>query len=83
MDITGILHFDTSFRILFYITLATWLGIYGFIGYFVGDRKVKHVLVSMALAWFTSVMNTVPISIGLFLRRPISFDVIEKERKIS
>ena len=83
MDVTGILHFDTSFRILFYITLAIWLGIYGYIGYFVGDRKIKHVLVSMALAWFTSVMNTVPICIGLFLRRPIKFDVIEKERKIS
>jgi hypothetical protein len=83
MDITGTLHFDASVRILFYITLAIWLGIYGYIGYFVGDRKIKHVLLSMALAWFTSVMNTVPICIGLFLRRPMRFDVIEKERKIS
>ena len=82
MDLTGMLYFDIFERILFYSALAIWLAIYGYIGYFVGDRKLRHILLSMALAWFTSVMNTFPICVGLFCKRPNKFEVIEKERKV-
>lgn len=82
LDLTGNLDFGPLERILFYFSLFIWLGMYGYIGYLVGDGKLKHVLLSMALAWFASIMNTFPICVGLFFKRPVKFEVIEKERKV-
>ena len=66
LDLTGNLDFGSLERTLFYFSLLIWLGMYGYIGYLVGDGKLKHILLSMVLAWFTSIMNTFPIS-GLLL----------------
>jgi Glycosyl transferase family group 2 len=82
LDLTGNLDFGPLERTLFYISLLIWLGMYGYIGYLVGDGKLKHILLSMLLAWFTSVMNTIPICVGLFFKKPVKFEVIEKERKV-
>jgi cellulose synthase/poly-beta-1,6-N-acetylglucosamine synthase-like glycosyltransferase len=82
LDLTGNLGFGNLERTLFYFSLFIWLGMYGYIGYLVGDGKLKHILLSMVLAWFTSIMNTFPICVGLFLKRPNKFEVIEKERKV-
>jgi Glycosyl transferase family group 2 len=82
LDLTGNLDFGPLERILFYFSLFIWLGMYGYIGYLVGDGKLKHVLLSMALVWFASIMNTFPICVGLFFKRPVKFEVIEKERKV-
>ena len=82
LDLTGNLDFGPLERTLFYFSLFIWLGMYGYIGYLVGDGKLKHILLSMALAWFASIMNTFPICVGLFFKRPVKFEVIEKERKV-
>lgn len=88
LSITGIifdlilhkLEFSMIERIFFYFSLTSWLGIYGYIGYTTGDKKLKHVVLSMILAWYTSFMNTFPIWIGLFFTKPTKFDVIRKEK---
>jgi Glycosyl transferase family group 2 len=82
LDLTGNLEFGPAERALFYFSLLIWLGMYGYIGYLVGDKKLKHILLSIVLSWFTSVMNTIPICVGLFFKRPVKFEVIEKERKV-
>ena len=82
LDLTGNLDFGPLERTLFYFSLLIWLGMYGYIGYLVGDKKLKHILLSIVLSWFTSVMNTIPICVGLFFKRPVKFEVIEKERKV-
>jgi hypothetical protein len=80
MDLAGFLNFTSHERIFSYFSLATWLGIYCYIGYLVGNGRLKHIVLSMALAWYTSIMNTFPICIGLFTKKPPKFDVIQKER---
>ena len=82
LDLTGNLDFGPLERTLFYFSLFIWLGLYGYIGYLVGGGKLKHILLSIALAWFASIMNTFPICVGLFFKRPVKFEVIEKERKV-
>jgi hypothetical protein len=82
LDLTGNLDFGNLERTLFYFSLLIWLGMYGYIGYLVGDGKLKHILLSIVLSWFTSIMNTFPICVGLFFKRPVRFEVIEKERKV-
>jgi hypothetical protein len=67
-------------RVIILFALGTWLGIYGYIGYVVGNKKIRHILLSMLLVWYTSLMNTFPIWIGLLFKRPIKFVVISKER---
>jgi cellulose synthase/poly-beta-1,6-N-acetylglucosamine synthase-like glycosyltransferase len=79
MDQLRILNFSITEREVLYISLISWLAIYGYIGYIVGDRKLRHILASMGLAWYASFMNTLPIWIGLFLSRPKRFEVIAKE----
>jgi hypothetical protein len=81
MDELSMLGFSMADRIILYASLVSWLGIYGYIGYVVGDRKPKHILISMVLAWYTSFMNTLPIWVGLFLERPKKFEVITKENR--
>jgi glycosyl transferase family 2 len=81
MDQMSMLSFSVSERVISVSSFITWLGIYGYIGYIVGDKKPKHILLSMALAWYTQLMNTLPIWFGLFFRRPKRFEVIEKEKR--
>ena len=76
MDLTGAINFSPNERILFMVSLACWLGLYGYIGYIVGNKKVKHVALSMVLAWYASFMNTVPIFVSLYLGKPKKFEVI-------
>ena len=52
LDLTRALNLSSNERILFMVSLACWLGLYGYIGYEVGNKKVKHVVLSMALAWY-------------------------------
>jgi cellulose synthase/poly-beta-1,6-N-acetylglucosamine synthase-like glycosyltransferase len=80
MDNIGLMLFGIIERTLFYMSIIIWLGIYGYIGYTVGDAKAKHVLLSIILVYYTSVMNTFPIWIGLLTKRPKIFEVISKER---
>jgi cellulose synthase/poly-beta-1,6-N-acetylglucosamine synthase-like glycosyltransferase len=80
LDLTGALNFSSNERILFMVSLACWLGLYGYIGYEVGNKKVKHVVLSMALAWYASFMNVVPIFVSLYLGKPKKFEVITKDR---
>jgi glycosyl transferase family 2 len=80
MDQAGMLSFNTIDRLVLFVAFAIWLGLYGYIGYVVGHRKPKHILLSMVLAWYTSFMNTLPIWIGLFFGKPKTFEVIAKER---
>jgi hypothetical protein len=80
MDLIGILNFNSIDRIMLYVAFVTWLGLYGYVGYIVGDKKLKHILLSMLLAWYTSFMNTLPIWVGLLFGRPKKFEVIAKER---
>ena len=80
MDLTGAINFSPNERILFMVSLACWLGLYGYIGYIVGNKKVKHVVLSMALAWYASFMNVVPIFVSLYLGKPKKFEVITKDR---
>jgi hypothetical protein len=81
MDLSGMINFSTVERAILYASFATWLGIYGYIGYTIGNGNPKHILLSMVLVWYTSFMNTFPIWIGLFLRPPKRFEVIAKEKK--
>lgn len=81
MDHTHIFGFREDERILLYLSMACWFGIYGYIGRTIGDGKLRHIFLSMALAWYSSFMNTFPIWMGLFFRRPERFDVINKEKK--
>jgi cellulose synthase/poly-beta-1,6-N-acetylglucosamine synthase-like glycosyltransferase len=80
MDQIGMLDFSIFERSILYTSLIVWLGTYGYIGYILGDKKIRHIALSMILAWYISVMNTIPIWIGLFLGHPKKFDVIAKER---
>jgi Glycosyl transferase family group 2 len=80
MDQLRMLNFNTTDRVMLYVGFVTWLGLYGYVGYIVGDKKPKHILLSMLLAWYTSFMNTLPIWVGLLFGRPKKFDVIAKER---
>ena len=80
MDSIGLLNFPIHVRVLEFFSLATWFGIYGYVGYTVGNRKLQHVLLSICLIFYTSMMNTFPIWIGLFFKRPKKFHVISKER---
>jgi hypothetical protein len=83
MDNIGLMSFGIIERTLFYMSITIWLGIYGYIGYTVGDGKVKHVLLSIILVYYTSVMNTFPIWIGLLTKKPKRFEVISKEREMA
>lgn len=82
IDLTGGLHFNLVERMFLYASLILWLATYGYIGYIVGNKKVKHVFLSVFLAWYTSLMNTFPIWIGLFFGRPLKFEVIGKDMAI-
>ena len=82
MDNIALMSFGIIERTLFYMSISIWLGIYGYIGYTVGDGKIKHVLLSIVLVYYTSVMNTFPIWIGLLTKRPKRFEVISKERQV-
>ena len=76
MDLSGMINFSTVERAILYASFVTWLGIYGYIGYTIGNGKLKHILLSMLLVWYKSFMNTFPITgIGLFLRPPKRFEV--------
>jgi Glycosyl transferase family group 2 len=79
-DLIGIMTFSPNERILTYISLAIWLEIYATIGYTVGKGKIRHIVMSMILMWYTSIMNTLPIWIGILLPRPKKFEVIIKEK---
>ncbi|MER5174838.1 MAG: glycosyltransferase family 2 protein [Candidatus Nitrosocosmicus sp.] len=74
------LEFTFLQRIFFYLSLICWLGVYGYIGYTTGEKNIKHIVMSIVLAWYVSFMNTFPIWIGLFFTRPTKFDVIKKEK---
>jgi cellulose synthase/poly-beta-1,6-N-acetylglucosamine synthase-like glycosyltransferase len=80
MDVLSMLHFSTIERVELYVAFGVWLGLYGYVGNLVGDKKLKHILLSMVLAWYTSFMNTLPIWLGLLFSRPKKFEVIAKER---
>ena len=82
MDSVGLLNFPTHVRVLEFVSLGTWFGIYGFVGYKVGNKQLRHIILSMCLIFYTSIMNTFPIWIGLFFKRPKRFHVISKERVI-
>lgn len=82
MDSLGLLNFPMQVRVLEFFSLGTWFAIYGFVGYKVGNKKLRHVILSMCLIFYTSVMNTFPIWIGLLFKRPKKFHVISKERTI-
>jgi len=82
MDSAGLLNFPTHVRVLEFVSLGTWFGIYGFVGYKVGNKQLRHIILSMCLIFYTSIMNTFPIWIGLFFKRPKRFHVISKERVI-
>ena len=66
MDQLGMLDFSIFERSILYISLMVWLGLYGYIGYIVGGGNPRHIILSMILAWYVSVMNTIPIWIGIF-----------------
>ena len=78
-DLTGIISFTISESIMIYSSVIIWIGTYGFIGYTLGNGKLKHVLLSMVLAWYTTIMNAFPIWIGLLFKKPQEFEVIMKE----
>jgi glycosyl transferase family 2 len=80
MDNMGFLSFGLIERSLFLMSVSTWLGIYGYIGFTVGDKRLKHVILSIILVYYTSFMNTFPIWIGLLFAKPRKFDVITKSR---
>jgi Glycosyl transferase family group 2 len=80
MDQLGMLHFNVSERTTFLLSVTVWLGLYGYIGFTVGNRRFKHVILSILLVYYTSFMNSFPIWIGLFLSKPQKFEVIAKER---
>jgi cellulose synthase/poly-beta-1,6-N-acetylglucosamine synthase-like glycosyltransferase len=82
MDSLGLLNFPMHVRILEFFSLGIWFALYGFVGYKVGNKKLRHVILSMCLIFYTSVMNTFPIWIGLLFKRPKKFHVISKERTI-
>jgi hypothetical protein len=79
MDQLGMLEFTIFERSLSYISLVVWIGLYAYIGFKIGGGKWRHVILSVILAWYVSVMNTIPIWIGVFLGRPKKFEVIAKE----
>ena len=80
LDLLGYLDYPYHVRVIILFAFGTWLGIYGYIGYVVGNKKLRHILLSMLLVWYTSLMNTFPIWIGLLFKRPVKFAVIAKER---
>ena len=80
MDIVGWLELTIYERIFSYSALTVWLSTYGYIGYLVGGGKVKYTVLSMLLAWYTSIMNTFPICVGIFTKKPPKFEVIRKEK---
>jgi cellulose synthase/poly-beta-1,6-N-acetylglucosamine synthase-like glycosyltransferase len=80
LDLLGYLDYPLPVRVIIIFALGTWLGIYGYIGYVVGNKKIRHILLSVVLVWYTSLMNTFPIWIGLLFKRPVKFAVIAKER---
>ena len=82
MDSVGLLNFPGYLRVLEFVSLGTWFGIYGFVGYKVGNGKAVHIILSICLTFYTSIMNTFPIWIGLFFKRPQRFHVISKEKVI-
>lgn len=80
-DLTGIISFTSTERIFIYTALIVWLGTFGYIGYVVGNGSLRHILLSMALAWYTTIMNVFPIWVGLFFKKPREFEVITKEHE--
>jgi hypothetical protein len=77
-DIMEGVHLNWEHRIWVYSTLGIWQALYGFIGYSIGGHRLKHVLASMVLAWYTSLMNTLPIWASLVSEKPTKFEVIRK-----
>ncbi|MDP9288368.1 MAG: hypothetical protein M3P08_09235 [Thermoproteota archaeon] len=53
MDQMHMLNFSVNDRVVLYLSLAAWLGMYGYIGLIVGDGKPKHIVLSMVLAWYS------------------------------
>ena len=80
LDLGGRLDLNTYERVASYVALLIWLGTYGYVGYLVGEGKMKYIFFSVLLAWYTSVMNTFPICVGFFTRKPPTFEVIRKEK---
>jgi len=79
LDLLGVINLPQEIRALTQIALAMWLAMFAYAGWVNSGKRVKHALISMALAWVTATAGALVPIIALVQGNPRRFEVIEKE----